>query len=311
MTLNRWWLPAGVLVLALGGTPAGAQNGPACKGEPVDVPKCGTGACCPGPCCKDPSAPCCRAGAKKKARKAKAPTPAAPVVLIVPTPAAPMPAPPPPDATYYAGPVCGPCAGYYGCPAPMGAPATAVTEPAPFPCYAVPPFCYAVPPPPPVLPCAAGEAAPKGGKSARAYVVRVKRVEVRPGERDRVRACPLLKCVEGHEATLQLGGSVTLKDGLAQDLDGPAAAGAEQVPLGSELHVKVTGLDKKEQVRLDLALDTAEVEKVGKKGMVLMGSGLRAVQQIHLGKVVKYVLEKDDQGAARSRVEVMVKEAND
>jgi hypothetical protein len=142
-------------------------------------------------------------------------------------------------------------------------------------------------------------------------VVRVKWVEVRPGERDRVRACPLLKCAEGHDTTMQLGGSVMMKDGLAQDLDGPPAAGAEQVPLGSELHVKVTALDTKGQVRLDLALDTSEVEKVSKKGIVMMGSGLRAVQQVHLGKVVKYVLEKDDQGAARSRVEVMVKEAND
>jgi hypothetical protein len=200
----------------------------------------------------------------------------------------------------------------FGEPASYPMPAAYYPEPVAAPVSLPPPTAVA-PPAPPVMPCVAHEAVPASARASahKAYIVELKLVEVRPGKPDHVLCAPKLQVVEGATATMHAGPEVALEHGSVRDLLPPSASrGAEEVQLGSLVNVKVTR-GGHGHARLDLSIQKVEVERATKNGLVMMGSGLRAVQKVHLGKVVKFPLEKDDHGATRCRVELTLNEAED
>jgi hypothetical protein len=169
-----------------------------------------------------------------------------------------------------------------------------------------------VPPPPPPAPPAVGVTvrSPNSGTSQRekAYMMELSMKESRPGERDRTLHSVQLAFVEGKPAKVHVGSRFALNEGSIQDLLTPAAVGPEdQVSLGNQVQVKVVGL-KAGQVRVDLEVQRNDIETASKDGILIMGSNARMVRKVQLGKPVKLVLDRDDEGKARTRIEFKVTE---
>ncbi len=132
------------------------------------------------------------------------------------------------------------------------------------------------------------------------FVIETRVVETRPNQQEQVLFYPRVTVLEGQPA------SVNLCD--------IAAAGQrdEQKPVRTDglMQVQVEELDSGDLL-LDLTVQKNTVEKSGKSGTVVLCRRLAAVQEMKPGKPMKLVLEKDDQGGARTWVEVMVRDAAD
>jgi hypothetical protein len=147
-------------------------------------------------------------------------------------------------------------------------------------------------------------------RTEKVYTFEIKVVEVRPGQADHVHASKLM-FPEGVPATIQFGGFIALQDSSMNDLvTSVQAEGSDQVQVGDLVQVKVTHVDE-DLVRLDLVLQSSNVEKASKNGILVTENGLRLARKVHLGKVVKFPWQKDSDGNVRTRVEVIVKEAKD
>jgi hypothetical protein len=121
--------------------------------------------------------------------------------------------------------------------------------------------------------------------------------------------CPKLTFLEGKTAVVHVGKCVALKEGSVDDLVQQAnyVYAEDQVALGDQVRVKVSTVDK-DRVQVDLAVRRSEVERASKSGIVIAGSSVRCVQKVQLGKIVKVVLDRNDHGSARTRVEFKVTE---
>ncbi len=132
------------------------------------------------------------------------------------------------------------------------------------------------------------------------FVIETRVVETRPNQQEQVLFYPRVTVLEGQPA------SVNLCD--------IAAAGQRdgQKPVRTDglMQVQVEELDSGDLL-LDLTVQKNTVEKSGKSGTVVLCRRLAAVQEMKPGKPMKLVLEKDDQGGARTWVEVMVRDAAD
>jgi uncharacterized protein (TIGR03067 family) len=149
---------------------------------------------------------------------------------------------------------------------------------------------------------------PIGDKRFRQYQIECTLVKVDPTGKDlgadgkgKVLAQPAVVVLEGKESTVWSGGAVA----LPPDKDHVV----EFVEFGVSVRVKVIGLNDG-RVRLETALERAEVDTRDQKGVLLRGNIVRAIARVKLGEAVKLV-EKGDQGQPRHWVRVkVVKEEN-
>ncbi len=84
----------------------------------------------------------------------------------------------------------------------------------------------------------------------------------------------------------------------------------ENPQTGLAFAVKVEGLDDK-HVLLHLDVQYNEVQKATKHDTQIVGSTLRAVKQVELGKTVKFVLSSDSKGRTQRFVRATVKQRLD
>jgi hypothetical protein len=102
--------------------------------------------------------------------------------------------------------------------------------------------------------------------------------------------------LEGKESTVWSGGAVALppdKDHVVEFVD-----------FGVSVRVKVIGLNDG-RVRLETALERAEVDTRDQKGVLLRGNIVRSFDTVKLGEAIKLV-EKDEHGQAQHWVRVKV-----
>jgi hypothetical protein len=149
-------------------------------------------------------------------------------------------------------------------------------------------------------------------ESEKAYIIDLKFVEVPANGDKQVMTCPRLTFLEGKPAVVQVGNWVGLTHGTIQDLTTQTnyVSPEDRVRLGSQMRVKVTGLEN-DWLRVDLAVEKTDVEKADKKSIVVLGKSLRTVQRVRLDKPVKVILSKDKRGAAQSWVEFTVTQEKD
>jgi len=128
-----------------------------------------------------------------------------------------------------------------------------------------------------------------------------------PGCKEQEITCPKVTFLEGKAAVVHVGKSLALRRGSIDDLVDHANSicPEDEVPLGNLVRVKVTGMDQ-DRVQVDLTVRHHEVDMASKNGIVVVGSSLRSMHKVQLGKVVKLVLEKNDQGGPRTRIEFKV-----
>jgi hypothetical protein len=147
----------------------------------------------------------------------------------------------------------------------------------------------------------------KDAGSEKAYMLELKMVQTAAGGKEQYVACPRVTFLEGKTATVHVGKCLALKQGTVDDLVEQAnyVCPEDQVQLGNLVRVKVTGLTK-DRVQVDLTVGHSEVEKASKNGIVVVGSNVRSICKVQLGKVVKLVLDRNAQGSARTRMEFKV-----
>jgi hypothetical protein len=174
------------------------------------------------------------------------------------------------------------------------------------PCVVPPPLDAPVPAEVVKLRTAANAAEVQPAPSEKAYVLELKMVHIIGGKEEEM-TCPKLTFLEGKTAVVHVGKCLALKQGSVDDLVQQAnyVSPQDEVQLGNLVRVKVMGLDKK-RVQVDLTVRHSEVEKASKRGIVVVGNSVRSVCKVHLGKVGKLVLDRNDQGAARTRIEFKV-----
>jgi hypothetical protein len=93
-------------------------------------------------------------------------------------------------------------------------------------------------------------------------------------------------------------------------LDVPGTDGAETVPVGHQVVVKV-GRTGANRVRLDAAVEFRSLEGKHKDGFRLAGQSGRFVGELATGKPVQVVLETDDNGQPKHWVEFVVRFADE
>jgi hypothetical protein len=144
-------------------------------------------------------------------------------------------------------------------------------------------------------------------RTEKAYVMEMKLVRTTPGCKEKDITCPKVTFLEGKAAVVHVGKSLALRNGSIDDLvdHGGYVSPEDEVQLGNLVRVKVTGMEK-DRVQVDLLVRHEEVDKASKTGIVVVGSSLRSIRKVQLGKVVKLVLDKNDQGGPRTRIEVKV-----
>jgi hypothetical protein len=183
--------------------------------------------------------------------------------------------------------------------------------------FPVPPPRIAPPPPPVDAPMSAPAVSvqetaravttAEGTKAEKAYVLELKMVRTGPGGKVQQEMAPRVTVLEGQAAVVHVGKCLALKCGSIDDLIDQVnyVPAEDQVRLGNLVRVKVTGLEK-DRVQVDLIVRRNEVEKASKTSIEVVGSSLRSIRKVQLGKVVKLVLDKNDQGTARTRIEFKV-----
>jgi hypothetical protein len=149
-------------------------------------------------------------------------------------------------------------------------------------------------------------------ETEKTFIIDLKFVEVPANGDKQVVTCPRLTFLEGKPAVVQVGNWMGLTHGNIQDLTTHAnyVSPEDRVRLGSQMRVKVTGLEN-DWLRVDLAVEKTDVEKADKKSIVVLGKSLRTVQRVRLDKPVKVILTKDRRGAAQSWVEFTVTQEKD
>jgi hypothetical protein len=288
---------------------------------------CPAGGCCPK---------CCSVKGKKKKTSSPAPivvlVPAtlppplfnmpgnsAPCIAEPPTPVPPgyapslvtaAPAAPPPPAAY---------APFAGPPPPGLCVQDAVpyaVAPAPYIATGIP-YAGIAPPPPQEVPVIAevvkarepapSVPGPAETRSEKAYVMELKMVRTAPGCKEKEITCPKVTFLEGNAAVVHVGKNLALRNGSIDDLVdlSNSICAEDEVSLGNLVRVKVSGMDQ-DRVQVDLTVRHHEVDMASKNGIVVVGSSLRSIHKVQLGKVVKLVLEKNDQGGPRTRIEFKV-----
>lgn len=151
---------------------------------------------------------------------------------------------------------------------------------------------------PPVKACPAAAAVEESEEKE--FSVETRLMEKRAGRQEQVLFMPKVTVLEGQPA------SVTVCGAMAQ-----AGQRGEPLPGGMDglLQVQVEELDSG-NLLLDFTMQKNTVEKCGKNGTVIQCRRLAAIQEVKPGKTTKLVLDKDDQGGARTWVEVVVKDVS-
>jgi len=134
------------------------------------------------------------------------------------------------------------------------------------------------------------------------FTVETRLVGVRQGRPEQVLFAPKLTVSEGQAA------SVTLLCGGVAQAGHPGAPLPER--MDGQLQVQVEELDSGDLL-LNLHVQKNTMEKYSKNGAIFLSQQLAAIHEVKPGKPMKLVLEKDDQGGARTWVEVLVKDATE
>lgn len=330
MAVHRWWILASSCLLLLTGRVAAegesaekkADGKPACcccNRAPAKVAKCCEDRGCPGSttCTKEGCPPCYL----DVATKAGMPLPMGPIFLVVPGPLPFLPPPahggPAPTGVVLPHPI-------YPAPMPQATTGYAELVPAPRPVSWTAPAsailpCAAVTPPCPACPAdqaerlrasdCLGTRGPRGEQCDRMHVIEIRLVSRGPNGEERVECGPKMTVMDGATAVMQQGSCIALQDGSVQDLVrcSHTVKPEDQVHLGFSLTARAESLED-DRVRLDVQLRRSEVEQATQDGIVVLGSTVRTALKVKVGKPVKVVVEKDDEGEARCWVELTVRQ---
>lgn len=127
---------------------------------------------------------------------------------------------------------------------------------------------------------------------------------------------PTLTTAEGLRASVSLhgyksvhlGGDVSITVPTV-NISVPGGDGDEQLELGRSLRVKLIGREHG-RIRMDASVESRELEAV-ENGIRVRDHSVRAIETIRLGQPVTLVLDKDAHGAARSWIELTVRDGDE
>jgi hypothetical protein len=125
-----------------------------------------------------------------------------------------------------------------------------------------------------------------------------KLMEIGPDGKQRVLSRPQVMTIDGQAAFINVGELVPF---VAPGSD------ARYVRAGHSIGLKVN-LSEDDTARLDVTINKQELGKSDGGGVRLVGKSVQIIETISLGRPVKLVLDKADDGSARSWMEVTVSE---